>query len=106
MWKVQDSSIFMTEGDYGIALPVTVSGATLGTADSIKFTFKSFMNGEAILEKVYDSPVQNTVNLEFTASDSAKFRVGKYLYSMDWYQNGSFLCNIIPAGVFKVVDKA
>lgn len=117
MWKVNGTILQMAEGDYGVALPVTVSGATLGASDTIKFTFKSALGGTAILEKVYAAPspeplrmgeasAPNTVNLEFTEAESALFAVGVYVYSMDWYQDGNFLCNIIPAGIFKVVDKA
>ena len=32
--------------------------------------------------------------------------VGGYVYCLDWYQNGNFMCNIIPSAQFKVVDKA
>ena len=127
MWKATDTTIQMAEGDYGIALPVTVSGAALGSSETIKFTFKRAMNGETVLTKEYSAPSQigeivdwgngggysrsapaapNTVNLEFSEAESALFPVGVYFYSMDWYQDGNFLCNIIPAGILKVVDKA
>lgn len=35
-----------------------------------------------------------------------KIGPGFYTYSLDWYQDGAFLCNIIPAGEFRVVVKA
>ena len=105
-WKVNYLDISMVEGDYGIELPVSISGVTLGAQDSIKLTFKDKNNGETILEKTFDSIVDNTVNLVFTNAESALFPVGTYVYSMDWYQDGSFMCNIIESSTLRVVDKA
>ena len=98
-------NLSMAEGDFGVSLPVTISGAALGSQDSVKMTFKTALNGEMILEKNFSGIVENTVNLEFTEAETALFRVGTYVYSLDWYQNGNFMCNIIPIGLFKVVDK-
>lgn len=96
----------MTEGDYGITLPVTINGTTLAASDSLKFTFKTAANGEVILEKSYANISENTTALEFTKAESELFNAGFYVYTLDWYQDGSFLCNIIPGSVFEVVDKA
>ena len=107
MWYVSGTTLQMAEGDYGISLPVKVSGTTLTASDSLKFIFKTGKNGTTILEKNYASPAQNTVNLEFTEAESALFRAGgTFAYSLDWYQNGRFMCNLVPVGIFKVVDKA
>lgn len=95
----------MTVGDYGVALPVTFDGITIGTQDMFKFTFKKHRNGEALLVKDV-AAVQSVVSLVLSASDSALFPVGEYVYSLDWYQNGAFLCNAIPIAAFKVVGKA
>ena len=105
-WNVTGLNLSMAEGDFGISLPVTISGVTLGNQDSVKLTFKATANGEAILEKNFSSIVDNTVSLEFTEEESELFPVGAYVYSLDWYQNGNFMCNIIPAASLKVVDKA
>lgn len=96
----------MSEGDYGIKLPFSVSGTTLQAGDSIRFTFKDKPNGATILEKEYTSFAQNAADLELTEAESALFPIGTYVYSLDWYQDGNFMCNIIPLGIFKVVDKA
>ena len=96
----------MAEGDYGIQLPVTVKGTTLTASDSLKFTFKRETNGSVLLEKEYTNIAENTVQLQFSAQESAKFPVGMYVYALDWYQNGVFMCNIILSAKFKVVDKA
>ena len=95
----------MVEGDYGIALPIEITGTTLGSADSIKITFKSVFNGSVVLEKDFGSITDNTVELQFTKAESGLFHVGSYLYSLDWYQDGRFMCNIIAAARFEVVDK-
>jgi hypothetical protein len=105
MWKVYGINLSMAEGDFGIPLPVTVTGATLTVSDTFKFTFKSRVNGVVILEKEF-APASNSFVLELTEAESALFPVGKYVYSADWYQDGVFLCNIVPMGIFKVVDKA
>lgn len=105
MWVVQGNNLSMAEDDYGIQLPIEVHGTVLTENDTIRITFKSAKNGQEILYKDY-TPQENTVTLEFTAEESALFTIGTYVYSLDWYQNGLFLCNIIPCASFKVVDKA
>lgn len=105
-WNVSGQMLTMAEGDYGVQLPVIVQGVTLGDSDSIRFTFKDTVNGQTILEKDYNGITENTVNLEFSEAESALFEVGSYVYSIDWYQSGSFMCNIVPSSLLKVVDKA
>lgn len=106
MWGGTYSDLRMTEGDYGLGLPFTITGVTLGANDSLKFVFKQRKNGTIILEKTYNGISENTVNLEFSEAESALFKPGKYVYSLDWYQDGSFLGNIIESGSLKVGDKA
>ena len=106
MWYVSENNLQMAEGDYGLKLPVTITGTTFGAGDAVKIIFKDQKNGTTILSKDYGSIQQNTVNLEFTEAETALFPVGTYVYSLDWYQGGNFMCNIIPVGTLKVVDKA
>lgn len=96
----------MSEGDYGIKLPVTVSGTTLTASDSLRFTFKDSRNGKVLLVKEFANIEDNTVDLEFTQEESALFSFGNYVYSLDWYQDGNFQCNIVEVGILKVGDKA
>ena len=104
MWVVSGTSLSMAEGDWGVELPVTVSGATFAANDSLKIVIK---NGETTLvEKEYTNITQNTVKLELTEAESALLAIGVYVYRLDWYQDGAFMCNIIPVSTFKVVDKA
>lgn len=106
MWNVIGANLQMTEGDYGVSLPVEIKGTTLGEQDSIKLTFKTAVNGDEILSKTFDGITDNTVSLELTDEESALFSVGGYVYCLDWYQNGNFMCNIIPYAQFWVVGKA
>lgn len=96
----------MVEGDFGLALPFTVSGIELTASDKLKFTFKSTFNGEVLLEKVFENVENNTVKLEFSEAESALFIPGTYAYALDWYEDGVFCGNLINSGVLKVVDKA
>lgn len=105
MWVVQGNSLSMVEGDYGIQLPIVINGPVFSLSDKVRITFKTAKNGTEILTKDY-TPQDNTINIELTEAESEAFPVGVYAYSLDWYQAGSFLCNIVPAATFKVVDKA
>lgn len=106
MWAVQGLTIQMAEGDYGIQLPVTVSGTTLTASDTLKFVILTAKNGRVLLEKEYTNISENTVNLELTEEESALFTPRIYTYRLDWYQDGQFMCNVIPEATFRVVDKA
>lgn len=106
MWNVNGNNITMAEGDFGIKLPVTISGATLAAGDSVRLTIKKTQNGAVIVEKDYDTFTENAFDFELTEAETALLAVGSYVYSLDWYQDGNFMCNIIPSAPFKVVDKA
>lgn len=105
MWAVIGNNLQMVEGDYGITLPITISGTELSSADNIKLTIKRTRNGDTVFEKDM-APTDNAVNFTITAAETALLSVGAYVYSLDWYQNGVFMCNIVPCAAFKVVDKA
>ena len=106
MWVVYGNNLGMTEGDYGIELPVTIHGITLQAADSLKFIFKTATDGDVLLEKDYSNIQDNTAYLEFTEAESELFEANMtYVFSLDLYQEGEFLCNVIPRGVFKVENK-
>lgn len=105
MWKVTGTDIYMTEGDYGTSLPYTARNVTMTADDRMKFTFKKGKNGDTVLTKEY-TPASNTVNLEFTAAESALFPAGAYAYTLDWYQHDLFMSCLIENGQFRVGDKA
>ena len=106
MWAVTGNDITMTEGDFGVQLPIKINGATFSANDSVLFTLKTEMNGTTLLELPFTNIAQNTINLELTEAQSTALKTGTYIYSLDWYQNSLFLCNIIPSAIFRVVDKA
>lgn len=106
MWAVQGMTIQMAEGDYGIQLPITVSGTTLTASDALKITILTAKNGRVILEKEFTDISENTANLELTEAESALFEPRVYVYRLDWYQDGQFMCNLISEAIFRVVDKA
>lgn len=104
MWTVSGTNLSMAEGDWGVELPVTIDGVTFTASDSVKITIKR--GSTVLVEKEYTNISDNTVKLELTEAESSLLLVGNYVYSLDWYQDGVFMCNIIPVGLFKVVDKA
>lgn len=106
MWNINGNDIRMTEGDWGVELPIEISGATFANNDEIVFTLKDAVNGNVVLEKTFSDIAQNTITLEITENETEHLSVGAYVYSLDWMQDGAFLCNIIPASYFKVVEKA
>lgn len=106
MWNVSKNDLTMAEGDYGIALPITINGFEFTAYDSVVIAIKKSVNGETILEKEYTDIQDNTINLEFTSAETELLPIGKYVYRIDIYQSGSFMCNVIPSASIKVVDKA
>lgn len=105
MWRVNVHNISMAEGDFGIGLPVAVSGVDFAAADTVRITVSGGETGAVLLEKDFSDIQENTFVLELTAAESAQLPVGVYAYSLDWYNNGAFMCNLIERAVFKVVDK-
>lgn len=99
MWSVDENDITMCEGDFGTELPISLDNAELAPGDSFKITVKDAMNGNTLLEKSFIEA------LVLTSAETAQLPVGKYVYALDWYRNGTFLCNIIPKAKFTVVDK-
>ena len=106
MWIANAQKLQMTEGDWGIELPIQIDGATFTASDEVRFTLKTKPNGGTLLTKSFTDISRNTVKLMLTEGESNALKAGVYVYTLDWYQDGAFLCNIIPSAVFKVVDKA
>ena len=105
-WYVSGNDLQMAEGDYGVELPITISGMEFVAGDCVKLTIKTAKNGDAVLTRDFTTITQNTIILELTEAESALLRVGSYVYRLDAYQNGNYLNNIIPLASFKVVDVA
>lgn len=106
MWAVNGIDMKMCEGDWGIILPTKISGTTFTEHDEILFTLKDGLNGNTVLTKTFTGITDNTFNFSLTEAESALLPVGSYCYSLDWYQDGAFMCNVVECGQFKVGDKA
>lgn len=105
-WDSNGSTIIMTEGDFGVSLPIKIDGIEIDATDSIKLSVKRAPNGSTLLESYFGDIQNNTIDLILTAEESAALAVGVYVYSLDWYKDGAFMCNLVPTGIFRVVDKA
>ena len=106
MWRVVGSDITMTAGDFGVALPITISGVTLTPSDKLKLTVKRADTGATVLEMDFSNISANTVEMELTAAESELLTPGEYRYNLDWYQDGVFLCCVVGGASFRVVAKA
>lgn len=108
MFKIDEKKkrIEMTEGDFGIVLPISIGG--IEVTDSDKFSLKIYKekDGEPIIEKIFENIDNNTLELQFTEEESKKFEIGDYYYDLDWYQKGAFLSNILASRKFTIKDKA
>lgn len=100
-----DNSIFMSEGDYGVALPFTFSGISIASQDELKLTIMDPKDDTTIIEKTFSNIQNNSFNLELTSSESELLNPGNYVYLIDWYQEGHFLCNLLPATRWVVMGK-
>lgn len=96
----------MTVGDYGIGLPIKISGVDFGEQDSVKLRISSARTLTEKLSLVFAEITDNTVELSITESQSELLPAGDYVYALDWYRDEVFMCNIIPQGAFRVVKKA
>ena len=105
MLKGKNDKITMTEGDYGIVLPIKINGAIINNDDILKFTVKENSNKEEIFTKDFKIEQDNTLNFILTEEESKKFPPAVYVYSLDWYREGNFLCNLVKKALFEVEDK-
>ena len=106
MWSGNAYNLTMVEGDYGIQCPIVIEGVTLTASDAFLITIKDKANGEIIIAKDYDNITKNTIPFELTDAESELLSPGFYVFTLDWYQSGSFLCNLIANGSLNVEDKA
>lgn len=106
MWRSSGTTIEMTVGDYGIGLPIKISGVEFGQSDSVKLRISSARNLTEKLSVEFSDIADNTVELKLTEAQSELLPVGDYVYALDWYRDEVFMCNVIPQGAFRVVKKA
>ena len=106
MWGAVGNNLTMTEKDFGVGLKTTLKGIPFTNGDSILFTFKDKMNGNTILTKEFTDIQDNQFSLVLTQADSLLLPIGNYVYSADWYREGSFMCCLVEQATLKVGDKA
>ena len=106
MWIVNGNDLKMAEGDFGVILPIKITGMTFGASDSAQLIIKKKLNGEDYITKTFTNIQNNTSNLEFTQAETELLTVGTYYYRLDAYQDGNYLNNLIPYASLKVVDVA
>ena len=108
-WKVlgpNEDVLQMTEGDFGVALKMSLIDYPISASDSVDFVVVDKIHGDEIVKKTYTSIENNAVNIELTAAESALLEPGEYVYRADWYQDGVFMDNLSRVGIFRVVVKA
>ena len=105
MIRTQNRKIIMTEGDFGLVLPITITGAEISENEKIKFCLRKTSGEDLIEPKVYNDIKNNTFDLIFTKAESDLIKRGTYLYYLDWYKENVFLGNIINGDIFEVEGK-
>ena len=101
--------ITMTEGDFGITLPIELiieDKETISNYDNFVLNIYKTINSEPIVSKTYTDIQDNTIEFSLTEQESLLLPVGKYYYDLDWYQNEVFMCNLVAKENFSVIEKA
>lgn len=106
MWAAIGTNLKMTEGDFGVPVVFSVNGVDFTGSDSIKLTVKDAVNGTEKFNKVITGVSGNTFQMMLSQAESGQLTVGQYVYSLDWYINNVFNCNLVSASSFTVIDKA
>lgn len=106
MWKATGQAVEMCEGDYGVSLPISIEGVTFGENDAVQFRVSAESPKRNVFSETFNNIQNNTVEISLTESQTGLLPAGDYRYALDWYRNGVFMCNIIAAQPFKVVEKA
>lgn len=104
----ETKQIEMIEGDFGLALPITlnVDDTVFGAEDHFAIKIFEELDGTPVVEKEYSNITDNTIEFSLTKEESDKLPKGRYYYDIDWFQGDSFLGNIIRQKIFKVLNKA
>lgn len=108
MFKVTDNNIEMTEGDYGIVLPMDLElEGTISASDSFKITIYEAIDADPIITKPYNNISDNRIEFSLTEEESKLLKAGKrYYWDLDWYFEKIFLNNIVAKAKLKINEKA
>ena len=52
----------MTEGDYGVSVPIVVKGVTIDSGDTVLLTIKKSKNGSLVFDKEFTGITSNTID--------------------------------------------
>lgn len=109
MFEVEGNQIIMTEGDFGISLPIELeleNGETISSDNNLKLAIYTNINTVPIITKIYENIQGNTINFQLDKSESLLLKAGRYFYDLDWYAGETFLNNIMRHEKFIVCEKA
>jgi hypothetical protein len=101
--KYEKGIMSMSEGDYGLALPITITGAEIFATDKIDFFIKK--GEEVIVKKTFTNIENNTFDFVLSKENSDKLPVGTYTFGIDWFREDIFMNNIKKNETFIVEDK-
>lgn len=109
MWNLKNKNsadLTMCEGDYGIEISFLIEGISVSKLDTIELVVKTEKNGKTVLDKTFViNDDLKTFDFEFDEDESMLLKVGTYVYRLDLYRDGVFLCNIVNNAKLKVEDK-
>lgn len=105
MLRSSGKKIIMTEKNYGLHLPIKITGATIQKNDTLEFYIKQTGAKESVIQNKYDNINENTIDFVLTKEQSEKLKVGIYQYSIDWYRDNIFLNTIVNGYPFEVEKK-
>ena len=109
MWNTKgknSTDLIMDEGDYGVEVDVGILGVSISSSDVIKIEVRHVKNGDIVLEKEYTNITSDdTIQLSWTEAETELLTPGTYVYNLDWYQNGVFMCCIVNNSKLQVRDK-
>lgn len=103
MLRGSEKQITMTEGDFGIPLPIKINGTEILEDDVISFKILDEKN--EIIKKEYTNINNNQFDFTLTHEESNKLKPGFYYYIIDLYKNDEFMNNIIKNEPFIVERK-
>lgn len=109
MLRYEDNKIIMDEYDYGLALPVRLSGDVKADDKFIFIIKKTLYSKSEVLKKEYtgfetDEEGKLYFNLNFTKEDSDLLKEGKYVYFLKQCRKCQVHNTIVREGTF-IVEK-
>ena len=107
MLRAEGKNITMDEGDYGLPLPIKITGENIQTTDVIQFKIKEMLDDNTIIKKEFSNLAEEEENtfvfvLDFTKNESDLMPSGHYHYSLKLYRKDELLNTIINEGYFEV----